>query len=654
MSIDPDVQTQAALTANRLASVAVGFSIAAFLMAYLQLFLGNLMSGQALWKTNQAATGVLARHRAWRPSLRRIKILYPKISLQPVQLLQAARSSTPVQKSPLHHEIFHDRPRATWAQIVQAFNITNPSSLVEAYLDSDTIPSAIDVPIQRVRVFDLAQLALYLGCTKVEVNAEERYLRATGPVCTLKTEVIPTFGNAIRFEGDLAALMQRALGNHDAATALVADRICLGRFLTGVHIRELKAFRTHFNIMCECLDNKWPCKKYYEALRSAWPPRSIELERRMWSFADEIEMLNIIRARLPKVLPANDSLTQVVFPAWQATIGLTTPSAILSATMAVVPGAFIGYPSKLFLDDLMPWCMMEAQLTLELDKSLDHATVENRVISLSERVQDLALELDFSFCDRREHMPFLCQKPAYSWLASSLSNEYNSLEKSIRDSISSSRPQHPRTAYNVKSLILPWTFELLKDYRPFEWAQRFQRRCRDTHKSQFHPCKLLSTQLIILDIGIRLQIKGSPHKLDGRVEEGIELQEMDMEQEFNRSLILEAPSIVAAIMDSHLLGSIPPQPTDPGIDIATDVKLKDTTDDTYQKLKYRPWDLHSALLKHCTFYDDMDVDEASMEYKRLAIMLRLRALIFIAFLMIGPDTSLVYNARGSPAQVHII
>ncbi|KAJ4367053.1 hypothetical protein N0V83_007583 [Neocucurbitaria cava] len=190
------------------------------------------------------------------------------------------------------------RPRATWAQIVQAFNITNPSSLVEAYHDSDRIPSAIDVPIQRVRLFDLAQLALWLGCTKVEVNTEGRYLRATGPVCTLKTEEIPTFGNAIRFEGDLAALMDRDLGAHDAATVLVADRICQGRFLSGIHVGELKAFRTHFDILCFCLGNKWSSKRYYEALQSAWPPRSVELERRIYGFADEIETLNVIQARL--------------------------------------------------------------------------------------------------------------------------------------------------------------------------------------------------------------------------------------------------------------------------------------------------------------------------------------------------------------------
>ncbi|KAJ4367054.1 hypothetical protein N0V83_007584 [Neocucurbitaria cava] len=304
-------------------------------------------------------------------------------------------------------------------------------------------------------------------------------------------------------------------------------------------------------------------------------------------------------------------------------------------------GAYIGYPSGMFLHGLVPWCMMETRQLLEQNDRLGQITKERKVISISERVQDLALDLGFSFCDQREHMPFLSRKPAYSWLTSRFSAEYNSLEKGITESISSSRPQGPRTVYNAKALLLPWTFELLKDYRPLDWSRRFQRRCRDTHKSHFHPCKLLATQLIILDMGIRLQIKGSARMIDGRVDQGIELQDIDLDQDFSRSLILEAPCIVAAIVNSHtLLRSVPSQ-------TATDVKD--------QELKYQPWDLSGALRRHCTFYDnDMEPNEAAIEYERLAIMLKLRALFFLAFLMIGPDTSSVYKARESQAQVPII
>ena len=319
----------------------------------------------------------------------------------------------------------------------------------------------------------------------------------------------------------------------------------------------------------------------------------------------------------------------------------------------MIPSIFVGYPSSLFLKDLSAWCSIEARQTLDSDERLEHLTPGTRVISLSEPAQQLAFDLIYAFCDQREDMPFLGKKPAYSWLASRLNDDYKDLPRTVRDNIASSRPQHPRTAYNVKALILPWTFELLKSYRPLEWAKRFRRRCRDTRKSHLHPCKLLWTQLVLLDISIRLQIKGSTQILDGSVEEAIELQAVDMELDFNRSMIAEAPSIVAAITDSHRVGGIPLQAsfaTSSGHDLNdVDHKLDPSAEPVYHH-----WDLHGSLVKHCTFYNDMESGEASIEYKRLAIMLKLRALFFIAFLMVGPDSSSVYEARGSQAQVIII
>jgi hypothetical protein len=69
---------------------------------------------------------------------------------------------------------------------------------------------------------------------------------------------------------------------------------------------------------------------------------------------------------------------------------------------------------------------------------------------------------------------------------------------------------------------------------------------------------------------------------------------------------------------------------------------------------FQPWDLHKALIDHCTFYKDLDPEDANREYGRLAIMLKLRALFFIAFLMVGPDSSQVYEARASQAHIPII
>jgi hypothetical protein len=71
-----------------------------------------------------------------------------------------------------------DRPRATWAQIVQALRISDALTLVANKLNSDTIPSGIDVPIQRIKLVQLGRLAFALGCANVELNVETRYVRS--------------------------------------------------------------------------------------------------------------------------------------------------------------------------------------------------------------------------------------------------------------------------------------------------------------------------------------------------------------------------------------------------------------------------------------------------------------------------------------------
>ncbi len=302
MSSADDIQTQAALTANKLASAAVGFAIAALVIAYLQLFLGNITSGNALWKTNQAAIGVLAFHRSWRPSLRRIKILYPKISFQPEQLLQAAHASKRNQHSSgfMHGwwrwftpglQYSHDRPRATWAQIIQAFSITDASRLVENYLDADTIPSGIDVPVQRARLFDLGRLALYLGCDSVMLDVGARELHAQGEICSLTTDLLPTFGKAVRFEGDTSTLAQMEIGSHRLDTAMIMDCMCQGYFLLAIPVEKVKEFWIHPDILALSLMQSSSARDYYTACRSIWPSNSVELDFRTGSFADEVEAL---------------------------------------------------------------------------------------------------------------------------------------------------------------------------------------------------------------------------------------------------------------------------------------------------------------------------------------------------------------------------
>lgn len=111
-----------------------------------------------------------------------------------------------------HGSVLPSRPRATWAQLIRAIGINDTTDLVLQHLDADSIPSIIDVPVQRIKLFDLGCLALFLGFHTVEIDAKSRTFQALSPYGSITTEDIQTFGKALRFEGDIHAIRSNTRG----------------------------------------------------------------------------------------------------------------------------------------------------------------------------------------------------------------------------------------------------------------------------------------------------------------------------------------------------------------------------------------------------------------------------------------------------------
>lgn len=89
----------ATIAANRLSTIAIAFSIVAIVTAYVQFVLSSESSSNALRKTNRAAIGPLEKHRLLVPTWRRIKILYPVVSLKLEDLVNAAHPMTDTGES---------------------------------------------------------------------------------------------------------------------------------------------------------------------------------------------------------------------------------------------------------------------------------------------------------------------------------------------------------------------------------------------------------------------------------------------------------------------------------------------------------------------------------------------------------------------------
>jgi hypothetical protein len=61
------------------------------------------------------------------------------------------------------------RPRATWAQVLRALGFQSVENLTLRTVDAGIIPACIDVPIQRIKLFDLGILCFTMGFTSVKI-----------------------------------------------------------------------------------------------------------------------------------------------------------------------------------------------------------------------------------------------------------------------------------------------------------------------------------------------------------------------------------------------------------------------------------------------------------------------------------------------------
>lgn len=99
-----------------------------------------------------------------------------------------------------------ERPRASWAQMLVALGVRDTKKLRLRMVDADTVSSALDAPIQRVKLRSLGYLAHILGFTKVTIDVTERRFTALCPWGTISTIEVSNIGKVLRFEGDILAI----------------------------------------------------------------------------------------------------------------------------------------------------------------------------------------------------------------------------------------------------------------------------------------------------------------------------------------------------------------------------------------------------------------------------------------------------------------
>jgi hypothetical protein len=128
------------------------------------------------------------------------------------------------------------RPRASWAQLLMAFGIRDPSRLVYRFADAGMIPAAIDTPLQRIKLHDLGVLALMLGFKKVDINIAKREFEAQGQHGTITTIRTNELGKVLHFEADILAVIAQ-ISKGTLKTYIEAYNPADGQFSFGPEFR---------------------------------------------------------------------------------------------------------------------------------------------------------------------------------------------------------------------------------------------------------------------------------------------------------------------------------------------------------------------------------------------------------------------------------
>lgn len=98
------------------------------------------------------------------------------------------------------------RTRSSWAQIISALRINDTRLIRIDFDDAETVPTALDTAIQRVKLRKMGVLAFALGFHSVELDIPSRHFRAISLLGTISIHQDNVVGKVLRFQGDVLAI----------------------------------------------------------------------------------------------------------------------------------------------------------------------------------------------------------------------------------------------------------------------------------------------------------------------------------------------------------------------------------------------------------------------------------------------------------------
>ncbi|KAF2686122.1 hypothetical protein K458DRAFT_208648 [Lentithecium fluviatile CBS 122367] len=345
---------------------------------------------------------------------------------------------------------------------------------------------------------------------------------------------------------------------------------------------------------------------------------------------------------------------------WQKTVDRKVPTLFAAATFMGVSVICAGFPSRILVQPLLPWCRLEIEENLDrILKDGDHFR-ESHALELAltqENISFLPGDSHYVMGDDLE----TTKSGFISWGSTSMARYLTALPEQLRDEITYGRdPCKPglasKSGEDVRVVLTQHSVKLLKKYSPLSWKADMEKEYVYSTGHHYPAQKILWLQVVLIDIAVRLLIRGNCYAMahDDRVKpDGARLnftpdarwestlstaiQRSETEPEWNRP---EA-AVVSAIAESYSEGKAP-------IGASVDEAIERLEFASQQPVGSPDWRLNKFLAR----YSGLDLSDST--FQRLADMLKLRMAFFLAYLAIGPDSSDVYDYRGSQVEMPMI
>lgn len=488
---------------------------------------------------------------------------------------------------------------------------------ISRVVGADYIPSTLDVPVQKFKLVDLGIFAFCLGFNKVEISAKDRTIAAAGPIGTITTEPLPGYGAVVRFQILSPRLQQFTTVHDDPFYDLIYHRNqVLGSFIFPRQVSPImQPMRYSY------LQREFGC---HGAASNTLCPTIADEARQWLEVEDELQVATSVAFEtdlFPRCLAAwrkrQKNGRQGGTRRW--------PTVLLAAGIACLPGTSMGFPSSAFLRPFLPIFQHMAKSRsstianwytfndLEDYTVLDHFLRGEfwRFVGHEDLIYHHGY-FSWAFSRfgpvdlERVESILLSQMPT-PWPLPGAFEKRRVLDARRGKARNTSGPGRP-SASLLDGRLLPYTVELLTCFDPSSWAEAMH--------SQGHPSQEL-THISVKELVMGKRALRSP----------MEASSILWTQTFLFDIAI--CNIIYQYVDSG------PQAIN-----GTKTAMVDCWEDP--KAEYPLQDLDKFLSQK--LFSDKGTEEQVDKMRVLADMITMRTLCYIAYMMVIPDSTSLYEA----------